>query len=97
MVAMLVLEMGVDGDDDGTVNENKIAYKSTACSWLNVHTCVCSVTQSCLKHFATPWTVACQAPQSMGFPRQEYWDGLPFPTPGDLPNPGIELLSPVYP
>ena len=44
---------------------------------------------------ATPWTVARQAPPSMGFSRQEYWSGLPFPPPGDLPNPGIEphLLS----
>ena len=40
--------------------------------------------------FATPWTVAYQAPPSMGFSRQEYWSGLPFPSPGDLPNPGIE-------
>ena len=40
--------------------------------------------------FATPWTVAHQAPPSMGFSRQEYWSGLPFPSPGDLPNPGIE-------
>ena len=37
---------------------------------------------------ATPWTVACQAPLSMGFPRQEYWSGLPFPSPGDLPDKG---------
>ena len=41
--------------------------------------------------FVTPWTVAHQAPLSMGFPRQEYWSGLSFPTPGDLPNPGTEL------
>ena len=41
----------------------------------------------------TPWTVAHQAPPSMGFPRQEYWGGLPFPSPGDLPNPGTELAS----
>ena len=39
---------------------------------------------------ATPWTVACQAPLSMVFSRQEYWSGLPFPSPGDLPNPGIK-------
>ena len=39
---------------------------------------------------ATPWTVSHQAPPSMGFSRQEYWSGLPFPSPGDLPNPGIE-------
>ena len=38
----------------------------------------------------TPWTVACQAPLSMGFSRQEYWSGLSFPSPGDLPDPGIE-------
>ena len=45
--------------------------------------------------FVTPWTVAYQAPQSMEFSRQEYWSGLPFPSPGDLPNPGIEPRSPT--
>ena len=40
--------------------------------------------------FPTPWTVVPQAPPSMGFSRQEYWSGLPFPSPGDLPDPGIE-------
>ena len=45
--------------------------------------------------FATPWTVGHQAPPSMGFSRQEYWSGLPFPSPGDLPDPGIEPRSPV--
>ena len=44
---------------------------------------------------ATPWTVACQAPLSMGFSRQEYWSGLPFPFPGDLPDPRIERGSPA--
>ena len=44
---------------------------------------------------ATPWTVAHQAPLSMGFSRQEYWSGLPFPSPGDLPDPGIEPRSPT--
>ena len=51
-----------------------------------------------VRFFVTPWTAACQAPLSMGFSRQEYWSGLPFPSPGDLPNPGIEpvsLLSPA--
>ena len=47
------------------------------------------VTKSCLT-LATPWTVACQAPLSMGFSRQEYWSGLPFPSPEDLPDLGIE-------
>ena len=45
--------------------------------------------------FATPWTVAHQAPLSMGFFRQEYWSGFPFPSPGDLPDPGVESTSPV--
>ena len=45
--------------------------------------------------FVTPWTVAYKAPPSMGFSRQEYWSQLPFPSPGDLPNPGIELRSPA--
>ena len=45
--------------------------------------------------FETPWTVVYQAPRSMGFSRQEYWSGLPFPSPGDLPDPGIEPKSPA--
>ena len=45
--------------------------------------------------FATLWTVAYQASPSMGFSRQEYWSGLPFPSPGDLPDPGIEPGSPT--
>ena len=46
--------------------------------------------------FATPWTVAYQAPPSIGFSWQEYWRGLPFPSPGDLPDPGIEPGSPAF-
>ena len=49
---------------------------------------------SCVQLFATPWTVAHQAPLSMGFSRQEYWSGLPFPSLGDLPDLGIEPRSP---
>ena len=45
--------------------------------------------------FGTPWTVACQALLSMGFPRQAYWSGLPVPSPGHLPNPGIKSVSPA--
>ena len=45
--------------------------------------------------FVMPWTVAYQAPLSMGFPRQEYWSGLPFPPPGDLPDPEIKPRSPI--
>ena len=52
------------------------------------------VAKSC-PTLATPWTIALQAPLSMGFSRQQYWSGLPFPSPGDLPNPGIEPRSPA--
>ena len=58
----------------------KVKVKSLNCVWL----------------FETPWTVAYQAPPSMGFSRQEYWSGLPFPSPGDLPDPGIEPRSPAF-
>ena len=51
---------------------------------------------SCVPLFATLWTIACQAPPSMGFSRQ-YWNGLPCPPPGDLPDPGMEPMSLVYP
>ena len=50
---------------------------------------------SCVRLFATPWTVACQVPLSVGLPRQEYWNVLPFPSPGDLPDPGMELEAPA--
>ena len=52
---------------------------------------------SCVQFFVTLWTLAHQVPLSMGFPRQQYWNGLPFPSPGDLPNPGIKPESPVFP
>ena len=64
----------------------------------NVYTCACLLSHfSRVRLFATPWTVARQAPLSMGFSRQEYWSGLPCPPQGDLPNPGIKpatLTSP---
>ena len=62
---------------------------------------LCACVLSCYSHvqlFATLWTVACQARLSMEFSRQEYWSGLPFPSPGDLPDPGMEpasLMSPA--
>ena len=59
--------------------------------------CACVHALSCTQIFATPWTVAQESPQSMGFSRQEYWNGLLFPTPGDLPNPGTEPVSPASP
>ena len=59
------------------------SYRNTCCSCLAT------------KYFSTLWTVAHQAPLPMGFPRQEYWSGLSFPSPEDLPIPGIELPSPA--
>ena len=58
---------------------------------------MCARALSGAEFFATPWTIANQAPLSMEFPRQEYWSGLPFPIPGDLSNPGIEPVSLVSP
>ena len=51
---------------------------------------------SCVRLFATPWTVAYQVPPTMGFSKQEYWSGLPFPSPGDLPDPGIKRRSSFF-
>ena len=56
--------------------------------------CAFSVVSNLLQF---PWTIACLAPLSMEFSRQEYWSGVPFSSPGDLPNSGIEPMSPVYP
>ena len=53
-----------------------------------------SVICSLVSDSATPWTITCQAPLSMGFPKKEYWSGLPFPSSGDLPDPGIGPRSP---
>ena len=79
-----------------------LALESDAClcprppvmSWRLKEDHCCLVTQSC-PTLATPWTVVSQAPLSMGLPRQEYWSGLPFPSPGNLPNPGIKPASPA--
>ena len=54
---------------------------------------MCVRSLCCVRLFATPWTVAHQAPLSLGFSRQEYWSRLPFPPPGDLCNPGIKPVS----
>ena len=58
-------------------------------------TYTCGTSHSCVRLFVTLWIVACQAPMSLGFFRQEYWSGLPIPSPGDLPDPGIEPVSPA--
>ena len=72
--------------------------KSQTCFWI-VQVSVKWSEVKFLSHvrlFATPWTAAYQAPPSMGFSRQEYWSGLPFPSPGDLPDPGIKPGSPAF-
>ena len=60
-----------------------------------VHTRACMLSHSVVSDSANPWTVAPQAPLSLGFPRQEYWSGLPFSSPGDCPEPGIKPASPA--
>ena len=60
-----------------------------------IYMCVCVLSH--VQFFVTSWTVAHQAPLSMRFPRQDYWSGLPFPPPGDLPDPGIEPETPASP
>ena len=64
-------------------------------SWL-AHPLMCEYMLSCVWLFETLFTVALQAPLSLGFCRQEYWSGLPFPPPGDLPDPGVESTSPTW-
>ena len=67
---------------------------TNACVCLTIYyMCVCMLSRSVTFDSVTPWTEAHQAPLSMGFPRQEYWSGVPFPSPGDLPDPGIKPLS----
>ena len=61
----------------------------------NLALCVCAQLLSCVLLFAVPWTVACQATLSLGFSRQEYWSRWSFPSPGDLPDPEMKLVSPV--
>ena len=74
---------------DGTEYDGKEDIRKLHCGAK-----LCLVTQLCLS-VCGPWTIACQAPLSMGFPRQEYWSGLPFPPSEDLPDPGIKPRYPV--
>ena len=80
-----------------SLNLSRVSYGyAVGPCWLSIFYIVVVVgglvAKSC-PTLAIPWTVACQAPLSMRFSRQEYWSGLPFPSPGDLPNPGIEPRS----
>ena len=79
-------------------NSSKIDYQKVFSIFVSrVILCrICEVKLlSCVQLFMTPWTVAYQAPQSVGFSRQEYWSELPFPSPEDLPHPGLEPGSPA--
>ena len=67
------------------------------CELCRTRAALCVQSLSHVQRFATPWTVARQAPLSMGFSRQERWSGLPFPPPGDLPDPGIESVTCLSP
>ena len=76
------------------ITEANLEPDSYICSLQTVCVCVCMCVFSRFSHvqlFVTLWTVACQPPLSMGFSRWEHWSRLPYPPPGDLPNPGIEL------
>ena len=80
------------------LNFNLLRTSDSNClkNWLSLVLYKCLVVSqmlSCVWLFATPWTVAHQAPLSMKFSRQEYWSGLPFSLPGDLPNPGVKPMS----
>ena len=72
-------------------------WKKQLLKLYNIHLETESVSGSVMSDSLLLWTVAHQAPLSMAFSRQEYWSGLPHPSPGDLPNPGIELEPPMSP
>ena len=82
----------------GNVFSSQGCHNKAANTVLKLNLCVCMLSHcSRVQLFVTLWTVACQVPLSMRFSRQEYWSGLICPPPGDLPDPGIEPVSPVSP
>ena len=89
------------GEQEGQFNPQGPALGSLGTEGFTFHwerpccCCCCLIIHSC-PTLCSSWTIACQAPLSMGFPRQEFWSGLPFPSPGDLPNLGIKLKSPAW-
>ena len=95
MVSSPITSWQIDGETMETMTDFKSLGTVTAAMKLK-DACSLEESESEVKLlrrfqlFATPWTVAYKAPLYMGFSRQEYWSGLPFPSPGDLPNPGIE-------
>ena len=76
----------------GCVLEVQCTFKELV---IKCNACMRAQLLSCVQLCVSPWAVVCQAPPSMGFSRQGYWSGLPFPPPGDLPDPGTETTSPV--
>ena len=82
---------GVMNAEGQLVPEAFVPMLPTTCN----RTCCCCRSAALLWLFVTPWTAARQAPLSVGFPRQEHWSGLPFPSPGNFPDPGIEPMSPA--
>ena len=79
-----------------SLTEYSMVFSATMCTrelFVSSREMVCLCVLSCVWLFVAPWTVACQAPLSMEFSRQECWSGLPFPIPGYLPDPGIEPAS----
>ena len=77
------------------VSGSKLHRSELSPTWFTYIVCSCPVAKLCLTILRSPWTAAFQAPLSMGFPKQECWSGLPFPSPGDLPHPGLEPTSPA--
>ena len=74
-----------------------LQYKSPLCLSYLLLGNMCAQPLSCVWLFGAPWTVACQAPLSLGFFQQDYWSGLPYPPPGDPPDSGIRHISPESP
>ena len=93
------LSFPLPGESSGPRDRTQVSCVSCIGKRILYHYCHLSESEvkllSRVRLFATPWTVAYQAPLSMGFSRQEYWSGLPFPSPGDHPDPGIEPRSPT--
>ena len=87
-----LLGLCLNRGEEGRIYGKHSKVNSVLCVCVFVY--VCSVMSD---SFVTPWTVACQSPLSMGFSPQEYWRGLPFPSPEDFPDPGIKPMSLALP
>ena len=94
--ALTIPHFSVKETGNYTMNSSEASpLKKNACYWITQISAVARNRISSLQLFVTPWTVAHQAPPSMGFSRQEHWSGLTFSFPGDLPHPGIEPRFPT--